>query len=69
MAEMAVFRRAKAPFFPVWSRDLSTQAIDLAAFMSANFFGAREREKWRAPFFGRGLCRREGRIKGIKGQG
>jgi hypothetical protein len=52
MAEMAVFRRAKAPFFPVWSRDFSTQAFDLAAFMSADFFGAREREKCRAPFSG-----------------
>jgi hypothetical protein len=52
MAGMAVFRRVKAPFFPVWSRDFSTQAFDLAAFMSSDFFGAREREKCRAPFSG-----------------
>jgi hypothetical protein len=28
------------------------QTIDLAAFMSADFFGAREQEKWRPPFLG-----------------
>jgi hypothetical protein len=50
MAEMAVFRGAKAPFFGAWSRGFSTQALDFAAFMSADIFGAPEQEKWRAPF-------------------
>jgi hypothetical protein len=48
--KMAVFRGPKAPFFRAWSRGFSTQAIDLAAFMSADFFGALEQEKCRAPF-------------------
>jgi hypothetical protein len=49
MAGMALFRRPKAPFFPAWSWGFSTQAFDLAAFISADIFGAREQEKWRAP--------------------
>jgi hypothetical protein len=52
MAEMALFRGAKAPFFGALSLGFSTQAIDLAAFRSADFFGAPEQEKWRAPFLG-----------------
>jgi hypothetical protein len=59
MAEMAVFRGAKAPFFGAWSSDFSTQAPDLAAFMSADFFGAPEQEKWRAPFLGEDLFRHD----------
>jgi hypothetical protein len=57
--KMAVFREAKAPFSRAWSRGFSTQAIVLAAFMSADFFGAQEQEKWRAPFSGEDLFRRD----------
>ena len=52
MAEMAVSREAKAPFFRAWSPGFSTQTIGSAAFMSVDFFGAREQEKCRAPFSG-----------------
>jgi hypothetical protein len=50
MAENGAFSRGKSAIFRVWSRGPYTQAIDLAAFMSADFFGAREQEKCRAPF-------------------
>ena len=72
---MAVFRRAKAPFFSVWSRGFQTQTIDLAAFMSADFFGAREQEKCRAPFSSEDFVdvARRGRVRlyatGLMGRG
>jgi hypothetical protein len=49
---MALFRRPKTPFIRPWSRRLSTQAFDWATFMSADFFGARQQGKCRAPFSG-----------------
>jgi hypothetical protein len=60
MAEMAVSREAKAPFFRAWSPGFSTQTIGSAAFMSVDFFGAREQEKCRAPFSGEDCFRRDG---------
>ena len=47
---MALSREAKATFVRAWSRLFSTQTIGVSAFMSVNFFGAREQKKLRAPF-------------------
>jgi hypothetical protein len=62
MAEMALFRGPKAPFIRASSWVSQTQLIDLAAFMSAVFFGGREQEKWRAPFLGEDLFRRDAQM-------
>ena len=50
MAENGGFSMGKSAIFSVWSRGFQSQTIDLAAFMSTDFFGAREQEKCRAPF-------------------
>ena len=65
MAETGGFSRGKSAIFRPWSRGFSTQAIDLAAFMSADFFGAREQKKCRAPFSGEDFVdvTRRGRVR------
>jgi hypothetical protein len=50
MAKYGAFSRVVKRHFRAWSQDFSTQAINLEAFMLADFFGAREQEKCRAPF-------------------
>ena len=47
--EMALFRGPKSAIFRPRNRGFYAQAIELTAFMSADFFDAREQEKWRAP--------------------
>jgi hypothetical protein len=64
MAEMAVFRRERSAIFLVSCRDLSTQTIDLATFMSADIFGGRAREKWRAPFSGEDFVEVKDKLEG-----
>ena len=57
--ELALSRKAKAPFFRALSRGFSKQVPDCAAFMSSDIFGGRGQEKMSAAIFGRGLFRRD----------
>jgi hypothetical protein len=52
MAENGAFPRAKSAIYPCREPVLKAQAIDLAGFMSVDFFGGREQEECRAPFSG-----------------
>ncbi len=55
MAENGGISRTKKRHFPCLEPVPQTQAVDLAAFMSADLFGAREQENCRAPFSGENL--------------
>jgi hypothetical protein len=57
IAENGAFSRAKSAILPFLEPDRPTQAHDLEALMSAGSFGARDLEKWRAPFSNKYICR------------
>jgi hypothetical protein len=56
---MALFSRAKSAIYRAWSRGYLTQAVDLAAFTSADFLAAESSRNVGAPFLDDGLCRRD----------